>query len=134
VKPESGVAVMDPIAPICNLGCPREKGRACAVWVKPAPNAEWENHGTREAPTLTPSYNCVGGCGWHGYIVDGKMVDAPAGGISTMHVCANCKHPEIQTVHVGVKPLPDGRVGVDVKMSKTVVREPASSRSGGNAP
>jgi hypothetical protein len=110
-------------APLCNMGCPLQPGRVCTAWTAPAPNAEWVNHGTREAPTLTPSYNCVNGCKWHGYIVDGKLIDAPAAGISTMHVCASCGHPEIHTVHVTPKPMPEGRLGIEVEMSRTVVRE-----------
>lgn len=123
-----GTAVMDPHgAPCCNIACPNEPGRMCTLWVKPAQDAEWENHGTKESPTITPSYNCVSGCGWHGYIVDGKLTDAPQGGVSTMLVCAACKHPEILTVHVGLKDMGAGRIGADVKMSKTVVREISST-------
>jgi hypothetical protein len=116
------MARMDAEAPLCAIGCPREPGRVCTLWVKPAPDAEWENHGTKDSPTITPSYNCIKGCGFHGYIVDGKLVDAPKGGISTMHVCASCKHPEIHTVHIQPIRQLSGAAGLSVKISKTVVR------------
>lgn len=31
----------------------------------------WEWDGNREKPTFSPSIDC-GGCGWHGYIREGK--------------------------------------------------------------
>lgn len=114
---------------MCFIGCPRQAGRGCTAQVK-GDGAEWTNHGSAEKPTLTPSYNCVGGCGWHGYVVDGKTIDAPAGGVSTLHVCANCQHPEIQTVHVGIKPMGEGRIGAEVKLSKTIVRAPGVPQEG----
>jgi hypothetical protein len=33
----------------------------------------WGFNGNLDKPTLTPSFNCVGGCGWHGFITDGVM-------------------------------------------------------------
>jgi Family of unknown function (DUF6527) len=57
--------------------CPRKPGKACAVPLLPARNpngAGWAWDGDTDAPTLTPSINCVGGCGWHGFITDGKVV------------------------------------------------------------
>lgn len=60
--------------------CPRGAGkRACAVPIHPnaLPNgASWQWNGNEEAPTLTPSINCVGGCGWHGFITQGRMSGA----------------------------------------------------------
>lgn len=122
-KQPPGTASIIAEAPLCHIGCPRELGRVCTAWIKPAPDALWENHDSRESPTLTPSYNCVNGCGWHGYIVDGKLVDAPKQGISTLHVCSNCKHPEIHTVHITPVQTPAG-TGITVQMSSTKVREP----------
>lgn len=56
------------------FGCPR--GRTCAVALRPdtLPNgASWEWNGNEQSPTLTPSINCVGGCGWHGFVTNGEM-------------------------------------------------------------
>ena len=36
--------------------------------------AQWDWDGNREAPTFTPSINCEGNCGWHGYIRNGRCV------------------------------------------------------------
>jgi hypothetical protein len=57
----------------CPLGAGK---RACAVPIHPnvLPNgASWQWDGNEEAPTLSPSINCVGGCGWHGWIQNGVM-------------------------------------------------------------
>ena len=59
--------------------CPN--GKFCGVMIGPravaAPDASrqsiWAWDGNVEAPTLTPSINCVGGCGWHGFITAGVM-------------------------------------------------------------
>jgi hypothetical protein len=67
--------------------CP--KGKRCAVLVGPSPVERpdqkslfiWGWNGDRERPTLTPSVNCIaekdgkptGGCGWHGFIINGTM-------------------------------------------------------------
>lgn len=61
--------------------CPRRPGNECHVLLKPWPIKDaptWDWDGNAEAPTLTPSINCngTGGCGWHGYIRQGKLVDA----------------------------------------------------------
>src|ERR1700721_4305172 len=37
---------------------------------------QWDWDGNREAPTFTPSINCEGNCGWHGYIRNGRCVSA----------------------------------------------------------
>ena len=55
--------------------CPRGAG-FCGVPIRPnvLPNgAGWNHDGNDDAPTLTPSVNCVGGCGWHGFITNGRM-------------------------------------------------------------
>ncbi len=67
--------------------CPN--GRFCSVLLAPQPIPRsapdrcyvWGWNGNREAPTLTPSINCIaekdgkptGGCGWHGFIQNGVM-------------------------------------------------------------
>lgn len=86
-----------PFGPHCVLKCPRGRG-TCSAEVKPSIGAQWENVGSDEKPTLSPSFNCVGGCGWHGYIVDGRLVDAPTGVISSIVTCAGCKHPHLITI------------------------------------
>lgn len=57
--------------------CPR--GQLCGVPVLPhrLPNgAGWSFDGNVDQPTLSPSVNCVGGCGWHGFITAGRMRNA----------------------------------------------------------
>lgn len=63
--------------------CPR--GRVCGVGIRngqfqgdPGKLKRWGFNGDYARPTLTPSINCNGpsGCGWHGHIRDGEMVDA----------------------------------------------------------
>jgi hypothetical protein len=59
--------------------CPA--GKRCGVFLGPAFQAKpsdgdpnvWGWDGNDERPTLTPSINCVGGCGWHGFITAGVM-------------------------------------------------------------
>jgi hypothetical protein len=58
--------------------CPKGSGY-CGVPVSPGklPNgASWQHNGNDEKPTLTPSVNCTGGCGWHGFITNGEMKGA----------------------------------------------------------
>ena len=38
---------------------------------KPALSPSWHMTGPPDAPSLTPSLNCTGCCGWHGYLTDG---------------------------------------------------------------
>lgn len=91
--------------PFCVFECPRDKGISggrCAAQIV-GPDAPWTNLGTDDKPTLTPSYHCVNGCGWHGYIVKGETVDTPtvhgaAATITTLNVCGNCAHPELLSV------------------------------------
>jgi hypothetical protein len=60
--------------------CPRHPGSMCGVPLKPLSNpphnSGWTFDGNRDAPTLAPSVNCVGGCGWHGWIQAGTWSDA----------------------------------------------------------
>jgi hypothetical protein len=62
------------------FGCPRRPGTECSVLLKPWPISAptWDWDGNEEAPTLLPSINCngTGGCGWHGFIKAGKLIDA----------------------------------------------------------
>ena len=64
--------------------CP--KGRHCGVAVATDPKREprpfglpqgkvWEWDGNSDKPTVKPSINC-GGCGWHGFITAGVLIDA----------------------------------------------------------
>jgi hypothetical protein len=40
---------------------------------------QWDWDGNKENPTFSPSINCSGHCGWHGYIKQGKCVEANGG-------------------------------------------------------
>lgn len=68
--------------------CPN--AQRCSVLLGPEfvgrPNPDalcvWKWDGNLERPTITPSINCIshkedgeptGGCGWHGFVTDGKM-------------------------------------------------------------
>lgn len=56
--------------------CPN--GQRCGVDISEAPRGtgdppEWGWDGNYDAPTLTPSINCIGGCGWHGFITKGEF-------------------------------------------------------------
>lgn len=113
VKPTPGTAVMDPESPVCFIGCPRQPGRTCTAWTNEESNPRWEFRGTRDAPTLLPSYNCAGGCGWHGYVVDGKLIAAQPG-VSVLTLCASCEHPHI--VSIGIQPNGRGQIAVDVRV------------------
>lgn len=55
--------------------CPRT-GRPCGSIVigkkeKPDGSPSWLWDGNALLPTLSPSVNCVGGCGWHGFLRSG---------------------------------------------------------------
>jgi hypothetical protein len=55
---------------------PKSPSLYCGVPIRPhvLPNgAGWTHDGNDDAPTLSPSVNCVGGCGWHGFIQAGRM-------------------------------------------------------------
>ena len=48
--------------------------RRCGVPVDPAFNGKsWTLSGSAEAPTLTPSIDCLDKPCWHGFIVDGEV-------------------------------------------------------------
>lgn len=107
--------------------CPNGQGfgplKVCQAQVV-GPDAPWRNIGTADRPTLHQSYHCKGGCGWHGYIVDGVLLPNPvvegaAASVTTLLECASCHHPELLTV--GLTP---GVLGLEVKFQRTVVREP----------
>jgi hypothetical protein len=55
--------------------CPNRK--RCAVFMGPAAIPGqlnvWAWDGDLGRPTLSPSINCVGGCGWHGFIANGEI-------------------------------------------------------------
>lgn len=109
----SAIIFNRPFGPQCVFDCPRGRGQ-CAAEVKPSPGADWTNHGTDEKPTLNPSFNCVKGCGWHGYIVDGELRDAPSGVISGIHTCAGCSHPHL--FKFAMQRDVEGRLGVKVEI------------------
>lgn len=56
------------------FSCPRRPGQLCAVPLLPkrlANGAGWEWDAS--TCSLNPSINCVGGCGWHGWITNGEI-------------------------------------------------------------
>lgn len=58
------------------FGCPREDGRVCRVPLLPLRlenGAGWMWDGNAKQPTLAPSIDCVGGCGWHGFVKKGAF-------------------------------------------------------------
>lgn len=58
--------------------CPREPGRYCGslpIATGPKSEREWKWDGNMEKPTLSPSINCVDGCGWHGHLKAGVWED-----------------------------------------------------------
>ena len=67
-------------APFLLFVCPRsDAGALCGVPIAPGrlPNgAQWQCGPNLDAPTLTPSINCVGGCGWHGFVRNGVLTNA----------------------------------------------------------
>jgi hypothetical protein len=55
--------------------CPHGRGY-CGVPIRPnhlANGAGWTHDGNDDRPTLSPSVNCIGGCGWHGFVTAGEM-------------------------------------------------------------
>lgn len=70
--------------PRCRLAfaCPRT-GKPCAGGLglligrpdNPASHPSWHWDGNVETPTLSPSINCIGGCGWHGFLQAGVFRD-----------------------------------------------------------
>lgn len=73
---------------VCPLAAGPLKHRQCSIPIKPQTTSKgngWKWDGNREAPTFTPSINCLthnpekpeekyGSCGWHGYVTKGKFV------------------------------------------------------------
>lgn len=62
-----------------SFTCPKRQRSACSGLLirgkgNDVPKKTWEWDGNRELPTFIPSINCDG-C-WHGYIRDGRCVDA----------------------------------------------------------
>lgn len=66
-----------------RFGCPRGTGE-CTVPIRPQTTRDghgWNFDGNRDAPTLTPSINCLSeynghpsaGCGWHGHVRAGRF-------------------------------------------------------------
>lgn len=51
-------------------GCGRLSGMT-AGYPKPSRKPSWEISGDPATPTFNPSINCVGCCGWHGYLRNG---------------------------------------------------------------
>lgn len=54
-------------------------GRPSAIMVdreKKNDTHQWEWDGNTDAPTLKPSINCVGCCGWHGFLTAGEFKSA----------------------------------------------------------
>lgn len=55
--------------------CPKT-GKPCGgiligIGQQPKPHPSWRWDEKVEAPTLWPSINCEGGCGWHGWLKSG---------------------------------------------------------------
>ena len=65
------------VGPHVWFKCPRNR-MYCGVPALPSPpnskGFSWTLTGDEKHPTLTPSVNCIDGCGWHGFIQNGKTV------------------------------------------------------------
>lgn len=59
-------------------GCGRESAMHCRTPGTPHPDvgASWELTGLLDKPSMHPSINCVGCCGWHGYLKNGEYSTA----------------------------------------------------------
>ena len=57
-------------------GCGQDSGMHCRTPGTPHPpdRQSWELSGLPDAPTMHPSINCVGCCGWHGWLKNGEYV------------------------------------------------------------
>lgn len=49
---------------VCPCGC----GQEDYIPLDPGRSESWEWDGNREKPTLSPSLQRMGGCGWHGFL------------------------------------------------------------------
>lgn len=60
----------------CERGVDRGHGTECArsIWKKPAEGCMWQWDGNLEAPTISPSIDCQGGCGRHFTMVKGQPI------------------------------------------------------------
>lgn len=62
-----------------NFACPNTGLPCGAILIglkeKPSAKPSWRWDGNLDRPTLKPSINCVGGCGWHGFVIEGNFVD-----------------------------------------------------------
>jgi hypothetical protein len=66
-----GDGALGGIAFFCPCGCGGESYLPAKGY---GHSQEWEWDGNREAPTLTPSVQQVGGCQWHGWLRGGEWV------------------------------------------------------------
>lgn len=80
-KDDSGESNLDPKQiKVIEFWCPRT-GTYCgtiSVGYPDKPNDcknTWKWDGNYEKPTLTPSINCISGCGWHGFLTKGVFKD-----------------------------------------------------------
>lgn len=70
---EPGAFELHPGDRVLALACPG-CGYVSGISVgdpKPAQSPSWHLTGDRSAPNLSPSVNCVGCCGWHGWLKNG---------------------------------------------------------------
>jgi hypothetical protein len=122
---KSGAKIVHrPFGPHCVFQCPNGRGM-CSAEVQPTADAPWTNHGSDERPTLTPSFNCVGGCGWHGYVVDGQLQSAPPG-MSSLMICGECKSPH--PISVNLSRDVEGRLIVQLGTSRFAARSSEEAR------
>lgn len=54
--------------------CPIKGECMWPLWRKPAEGATWQWDGNYEAPTISPSIDCKGGCGRH-FTITGGIVN-----------------------------------------------------------
>jgi hypothetical protein len=79
------------VSGLLDYACPNGRGRCGKILVgngfKPSGDRpSWQWNGSLDAPTLTPSINCLAhgpnnepyaGCGWHSWLTDGEWGRAP---------------------------------------------------------
>ena len=60
--------------------CVTHPDKRCQIALRPskknAVGASWDWDGNYHAPTVTPSIDCRGACGWHGWIKQGRFENA----------------------------------------------------------